>query len=402
MGKVAQWEFGDDTVFNGFSDYAEIASSGVMKRDAGRLVISVTPNRLAEMTLAARGPKGSEPGAFRLGLSEAGAVTLRFARAGAEMDQVTSPDGLACPGEALDISLSWGAVGQPNRLKAQRADGCGPIADLALPGAVSLGHGGHFPLVVGATAAGEAPFFHGMVHRVTLWDAPEGRRKMTTRDVLDLSGQGAFQVQFPGDDGSPGYVDFPKADGAGTDRVAVGDFARVVPSFAFGTYVSLLDSQRRVELLRTGDMVLTRDQGLQPLRWVGHSTLDWDTLRTSPHLRPILIRRGALGDDLPTRDMQVSPNHRLWVRGDRSRLDVNAPEALIAAKHLVNHRGIYEVDALGVTYVRLMFDRQQTVRINGVWAESFQPGQPNGNAQRTELLELFPGLKRPRGGSFYD
>ncbi|MEO1154540.1 MAG: Hint domain-containing protein [Pseudomonadota bacterium] len=402
MGKVAQWEFGDDTVFNGLSDFAEIATSGVMKRPEGRLVFGATPNRMADMTLAARGPEGAEPGAFTLGLTETGAVTLRVAGAKGALDQVTSPDALAAPGVEIEVSISWGATGTPDRVRARRANGAGPVMDAAIPGAVSLADGGHLPLVIGARSCGEAPYFHGVMHHVTLWDTPGGRRPMTTRDVLDLSGQGAFQVQFPGDDGSPGYVDFPKETGQGTDRVAIGDFARVVPSFAFGTYVSLRDGNRRVELLRVGDLVETRDAGLQPLRWVGHSTLDWPTLRQSPHLRPILIRRGALGEDLPTRDMQVSPNHRLWVRGDTSRLDVDAPEALIAAKHLVNHRGIYEVDAMGVTYVRLMFDRQQTVRINGVWAESFQPGQPDGNAQKTELMELFPGLKRPRGGAFYD
>lgn len=402
MGKVAQWEFGDDTVFNGFSDFARIAESGVMNRPAGRLVFGATSNRAAAMTLAARGALGTEEGAFALSITDSGAISLRMSGAKDELDQLTSADGLVVPGQAFEIALAWGFGDQPDRITARSAEEEGPTMDVALPQSMSLGEGGQLPLVIGARAKGEAPFFHGAVHHVTLWDAPDARRRLSTRDVLDLSGQGAFQVQFPGDDGAPGYVDFPKKDGTGADRVAIGDFARVVPSFAFGTYVSVPTGNRRVELLRVGDEVLTRDAGYQALRWVGHSTLDWETLRHSPHLRPILIRRGALGEDLPTRDMQVSPNHRLWVRKDSTLLDADAPEVLVAAKHLVNHRGIYEVDALGVTYVRLMFDRQQTVCINGVWAESFQPGLPNANAQKTELLELFPGLKRPKGGAFYD
>ncbi|MEL6643702.1 MAG: Hint domain-containing protein [Pseudomonadota bacterium] len=402
MGKVAQWEFGDDTVFNGFSDFARIAESGVMNRSAGRLVFSATPNREAAMTLASRGALETEPGAFVLSITESGAVCLRMSGPKNAVDQLTSADGMAVPGTAFEVALAWGYGDQPDRMMARRADGVGPLMDVALPQSMALAQGGRLPLVIGARAKGEAPFFHGAVHHVTLWDAPDARRRLTTREVLDMSGQGAFQVEFPKGDGQPGYVDFPNADRTGTDRVAIGDFARVVPSFAFGTYVRVPTGNRRVELLRVGDEVLTRDAGFQPLRWVGHSTLDWETLRHSPHLRPILIRRGALGDDLPTRDMQVSPNHRLWVRKDTTLLEADAPEVLVAAKHLVNHRGVYEVDALGVTYVRLMFDRQQTVCINGVWAESFQPGRPDGNAQKTELLELFPGLKRPKGGAFYD
>ena len=67
--------------------------------------------------------------------------------------------------------------------------------------------------------------------------------------------------------------------------------------------------------------------------------------------------------------------------------------------------GIGAVDALGVTYVHVMFDRHQVVLSNGGWTESFQPGDWSlkgiGQAQRAELLGLFPELGTREGVEGY-
>ena len=48
-----------------------------------------------------------------------------------------------------------------------------------------------------------------------------------------------------------------------------------------------------------------------------------------------------------------------------------------------------------------MFDCHQIIRSDGLWTESFQPGDYSlkgvGNAQRGEILELFPELATPSG-----
>ena len=60
------------------------------------------------------------------------------------------------------------------------------------------------------------------------------------------------------------------------------------------------------EGLRVGDMVITRDHGAQPVRWIGVSRLDEDHLASAPKLRPIRIRKGYFG---ATTDVLVSPQH---------------------------------------------------------------------------------------------
>ena len=156
-----------------------------------------------------------------------------------------------------------------------------------------------------------------------------------------------------------------------------------------------------MESLRAGDKVVTRDNGIQEIRWVGEKGLTGQDLRLNSHLQPIFIKRGALGNGLPEQDMMVSPNHRLLVANDRTQLYFDEHEVLVAAKHLVGTQGVHAVEAIGVNYIHFMFDRHEVVLSNGAWTESFQPGDYTlkgmGNAQRNEILELFPELKSEKG-----
>lgn len=169
-----------------------------------------------------------------------------------------------------------------------------------------------------------------------------------------------------------------------------------MPCFTPGTAIATPRGERAVEQLTVGDRVVTRDNGIQEIRWAGQRTLDYGQLAVAAHLRPILVAKGGLGHGLPERDMQVSPNHRLLVAGDRTMLHYEEHEVLAAAKHLVDSRLIRPVMALGVTYVHFFCARHEVVLANGAWAESFHPGDYSlnglGNAQRGEILELFPEL----------
>lgn len=215
-------------------------------------------------------------------------------------------------------------------------------------------------------------------------------------DRLDLTGSGVDFITYTSADREDGVVTF--LDGS---TMTFEEIENVIPCFTPGTAIATPRGERLVEELQVGDRIITRDNGIQEIRWIGHKEMSGKALAAAPHLRPVLIKAGSLGNGLPERDMLVSPNHRILVANDRTQLYFEESEVLAAAKHLVGAPGIHAVDVMATTYIHFMFDRHEVVLSNGAWTESFQPGDWSlkgiGNSQRNELFELFPELKTRDG-----
>ncbi len=233
-------------------------------------------------------------------------------------------------------------------------------------------------------------------------DVVDGNEGGDDFDTLDLSGSGPLKIIY--DDANPenGTVQF--LDPTTRDVVGTMSFVNienVIPCFTPGTMIATPRGEVPVESLRIGDKIITRDNGMQEIRWMGRRDLSWADLSAAPHLKPILVRQGSLGNGLPERDMLVSPNHRLLVANDRTALYFDEHEVLVAAKHLAAGKGIHSVDVAGTSYIHFMCDRHEVVLSNGAWTESFQPGDLTlkgmGNAQRSEIFDLFPELKTDAG-----
>ena len=185
----------------------------------------------------------------------------------------------------------------------------------------------------------------------------------------------------------------------GSSQVYIGNFS-YIPStalcFAAGTMILTDRGEIAVEDLSPGDMVITRDHGPQPLRWVGAQVFDL-TWPAAERLRPVRIRAGALGQGLPHADLVVSPQHRVLVRSAIAQKMFGAPEVLVAAKQLLQVEGIDLAEDLdAITYVHFLFDRHQVVFSNGAETESLFTGpealKTVGRAARDEILAIFPQL----------
>ncbi|MEQ9038475.1 MAG: Hint domain-containing protein [Silicimonas sp.] len=176
------------------------------------------------------------------------------------------------------------------------------------------------------------------------------------------------------------------------------DISPVSPCFTPGTLIATDRGQRPIETLRRGDKVVTRDNGLRRIYWIGRRDLGHDDLRNARRLQPVLVRAGALGEGAPSRDMLVSPNHRFLCELDPIPGDsvCQSEEVLVAARHLIDHKSIRSAQTLGVSYIHLLCDRHQIILANGTWTETFHPDdmvlRALGNAHRLELMELFPDI----------
>ena len=170
-----------------------------------------------------------------------------------------------------------------------------------------------------------------------------------------------------------------------------------MPCFAIGTMIATKNGDVRAEDLRPGQFVITRDHGLQEVQWIGTRAMTGRYLLDNPHLRPIFIKANAFGEGLPYADMMVSPNLRLPLADDKQRFLFGPTEEMVAIKKLADHRGIQQIDMIGVTYVHIMFESHEVVAANGIWAECFLAGDYSlktiGNSQRNEIFEVFPELR---------
>ena len=162
----------------------------------------------------------------------------------------------------------------------------------------------------------------------------------------------------------------------------------LIPCFTRGTRIATVSGDRCIEDLVAGDLVLTMDRGYQPIRWIGSSKRP-----ATGDVAPILIRKGALGND---RDLRVSPQHRMLLQGWQAEMLFGEEEVLATAKSLVNDHSILRDEGGEVEYFHMLFDTHEIIYAEGAPSESFHPGEQGwkalDQATRDEILTLFPEL----------
>ena len=235
---------------------------------------------------------------------------------------------------------------------------------------------------------------------VNAGDVVDGGEAGDDFDTLDLSGSAGpgqdINIVYDPLNSENGTVEYKDDTGAVVDTLTFTNIENVIPCFTPGTLIATAKGERRVEELVAGDRIITRDNGIQAIRWAGAREMTGAEFEVSAHLKPILIQQGALGGGLPARDMMVSPQHRVLIANEKTSLYFEESEVLVAAKFLTALDGIDVVDVSATTYIHIMFDQHEVVLSDGAWTESFQPGDQTlagvGDASRDEILEIFPEL----------
>lgn len=164
--------------------------------------------------------------------------------------------------------------------------------------------------------------------------------------------------------------------------------------FTPGTCIATPKGARDIASLKIGDFVVTRDHGLQPIRWIQSRTVP-----ALDRFAPIRIRPGVVTGQQS--DLLVSPQHRMLFQGYRAELLFGESEVFVAAKHLVDGRLVTQETGGYVTYIHMMFDEHEVVYAEGAATESFHPGSTSlsgvSDHARDELFALFPKLRSDIG-----
>ncbi len=183
-------------------------------------------------------------------------------------------------------------------------------------------------------------------------------------------------------------------DGASYIKVAGANagsslYSDYVACFAEDTLIETVDGPVPVQQIHAGQQVWTRDNGLQPVLWIGTTSVP-----ATGRFAPVVFAPNTLGNP---RELVVSQQHRMMIDASVAELLFGAPRALVAAKFLCGMEGVSIREGGYVSYWHIMFDQHQIVRSEGVLSESFFV-TPNSigaldHPQRAEILSLFPELR---------
>ncbi|MGH8813067.1 MAG: Hint domain-containing protein [Advenella sp.] len=150
-----------------------------------------------------------------------------------------------------------------------------------------------------------------------------------------------------------------------------------------GTHIATPDGEVKVETLKAGDKVLTASGGINIVKWLGFRKLNRNRIPDSHLLRasPIRICKGAFAENIPHRDLAVSPGHRFSFDG-----------ALVPALSLVN--GITIIQDFNIQefeYYHVELEKFDMLLAEGAAAESYlEVGSNRNSFQNARTVTAYP------------
>jgi hypothetical protein len=164
-----------------------------------------------------------------------------------------------------------------------------------------------------------------------------------------------------GDVTSAGQADFEIQMNGSFDLQASDLILSTPLCFLRGTRIATPGGEVAVERLAIGDDVMTLGGGVRRVVWIGKGRVLATRGRRSA-ATPVIVRKGALADNVPSQDLYVTRAHALYI-----------DDVLIPAEFLVNHRSILWDDRAGVVAVyHVELERHDVLLANGAPAESYR------------------------------
>ncbi len=117
------------------------------------------------------------------------------------------------------------------------------------------------------------------------------------------------------------------------------------PCYCPGTLILTSQGEVPVETLAIGDKVTTKSGDARAIKWIGRRSYSGRFAMGRKDILPICIKAGALDDNVPRRDLWISPLHAMYFN------DEHPGGVLIEARDLVN--GVSVVQAERVEKVEM-------------------------------------------------
>jgi hypothetical protein len=233
----------------------------------------------------------------------------------------------------------------------------------------------------GATLTGDIGGFTvvGDTIDITNWDPMDPAASFNTAHTALTTTDGTlhFAYSLAGD-----YKFTPDSGGTGTDLTIT---STVAACYRRGTRIRTPAGEVPIETLRIGDVVTTLWGDTRAIRWIGRRSYSAAYAANNDAVAPIRIRAGALAENVPQRDLWVSPEHAMWIDG-----------VLIPARALVNKSSIIRETAVAdLTYIHLEFDAHEVIYAEGAPSESFVDDESREQFDNArEYRRLYPDATR--------
>ncbi len=148
--------------------------------------------------------------------------------------------------------------------------------------------------------------------------------------------------------------------------------------FAAGTRLATARGMVAVEALSEGDiMLLASRDGSLPVVWIGHRTVECLRHPAPRAVWPVRIAADAFAHGVPKRDVYLSPDHAVFVRG-----------VLIPVRYLVNGTTIAQMRVDRVQYWHVELPRHAVLLADGLSVESLLPGDRSAFANGDGVVAL--------------
>jgi hypothetical protein len=133
------------------------------------------------------------------------------------------------------------------------------------------------------------------------------------------------------------------------------------PCFLAGTRIATPRGEVPVEQLVAGDTLSTNSGAAQPIVWIGTGRVLATRGRRNA-ATPVIVRKGAIADNVPYRDLRMTKGHSLFIDG-----------ALIPVEYLINHRTIlFDDHAQEVSIYHIELAGHDVLIADGAPAESYR------------------------------
>ena len=151
--------------------------------------------------------------------------------------------------------------------------------------------------------------------------------------------------------------------------------------FLAGTMILTPTGERAVEEFEVGDIVLNAERKACPIIWVGRRDYDRETYIQPNRIFPVLVRKDALSDNVPSRDTFLSDGHALVFE--------DAEKIMVAVHELINGSTIQRVEADRVSYWHIELSSHDVIIANGIPAETFLNVDNRGSFQTVDVVADF-------------